>query len=168
MVVFLLSQPLLRSDIELLADAVLLVEAVDASAGLGSLLLTGVEGMALGADLDVNVLLGRTGDEAVAAVACHCCLIIIRMNTLSHTDTSLSLIRYVDSLFHVPADIHDTIYIPINSFLILARSLIFCKVSPNHSFCILSLSLIVSFTDYERGCNQTLSLQHLANQPKYC
>lgn len=167
MVVFLLSQPLLRSDIELLADAVLLVEAVDASAGLGSLLLTGVEGMALGADLDVNVLLGRTGDEAVAAVACYCCLIIIRMNTLSHTDTSLSLIQYVDSLFHVPADIHDTIYIPINSFFILARSLIFCKVSPNH-FLLLSLSLIVSFTDYERGCNQTLSLQYLANQPKYC
>ena len=44
-----------------LLDAVLLVELINAAAGVNQLLLTGVEGVALGADFNGDVLLGGAG-----------------------------------------------------------------------------------------------------------
>src|SRR5262245_49387217 len=45
------------------------LEALDATAGVHELLLAGVEGMTLGADLDVQLRLGRTGLKLVPARA---------------------------------------------------------------------------------------------------
>ena len=47
------------------------LEALDAPTGVDQLLASGVEGMAVGADLDVQLLLGRARDELVAAGAAH-------------------------------------------------------------------------------------------------
>ena len=67
-----------------LLDTVLLVELVDTSSSLSSLLLTGIEGMTLGADLHVDALLGRACHKSVTTVAGNGSLIIIRMYTLFH------------------------------------------------------------------------------------
>jgi hypothetical protein len=65
-------------------ETVLLVELLDPSASLVSLLLSGIERMALGANFDVDVFLGRTGYKCVATVASYGCLIVIRMDSLTH------------------------------------------------------------------------------------
>ena len=71
-----------------LLDTVLLVELVDTSPCLCSLLLTGIEGMTLGTDFHVDIILCRTCYERITAVAGNGSLIIIRMYTLSHDFTS--------------------------------------------------------------------------------
>lgn len=65
-------------------DAVLTIELVDTSSGGRSLLLSGVERMALGADLHVDLFLRRAGHELVAAVADHLCLVILGMDSVFH------------------------------------------------------------------------------------
>ena len=67
-----------------LFDTVSLVELLDTSASLSCLLLSGVERMAFGADFNVDILLGRTGNKRVAAVASYSCLIIFRMDSFAH------------------------------------------------------------------------------------
>ena len=68
----------------LLCNAVFLVELVDPALCLRLLLLACVERMALGADLDVKAFLRGACNEGIAAVAGNGCLIVGRMNSLSH------------------------------------------------------------------------------------
>ena len=83
------SAPLnLSVNLSFLLDTVFLVEFVDTTPCLCSLLLTGVKGMALRADLHMDILLGGTCHKSIAAVAGNGSLIIIRMYTLSHDFTS--------------------------------------------------------------------------------
>ena len=67
-----------------LLEAVLLVELVHAAAGVDELLLAGVEGVALGADFNRDVLLGGTGLNHVAAGAANRGRLIIGMNAFFH------------------------------------------------------------------------------------
>ena len=67
-----------------LLDAVLLVELVNAAAGVNQLLLAGVEGVALGADFHGDVLLGRTGLDDSAASALDGGLLVIGMDSFLH------------------------------------------------------------------------------------
>ena len=64
--------------------AVALLEAIHASAGINQLLLAGVERMALGADLDRDVLLGRAGLDDLAAGAADRSALIVGMDALFH------------------------------------------------------------------------------------
>lgn len=65
-------------------NSVLLIESLDTAAGCCSLLLTRVERVALGTDFHVDILLRGTGHKRVATVACHSCLIILRMDSFLH------------------------------------------------------------------------------------
>src|SRR6476469_4461578 len=69
-----------------LALAVALLEAGHAAAAVEDLLLAGVEGMALRADLDVDLsaLLGAARGEGGAAAAVHRRLDVVRVNTRFH------------------------------------------------------------------------------------
>src|SRR4029079_7256535 len=68
----------------LLAAPVATLEPVDAAAGVNQLLLAGVEGVALGAQLDVQVALGRPGREGVAAGAAHLGHDVVRVDVGLH------------------------------------------------------------------------------------
>ena len=65
-------------------DAVFLIKLIYAASCAYSLLLAGVERMALRTDLDVYLLVCGTCNECVAAVAGNCCLIVLRMYSFSH------------------------------------------------------------------------------------
>jgi len=60
------------------------VEFLNTSASLRRLLLSGIERMALGADLNVDLRLRGTGNEFVAAVASYLALIVLGLNALLH------------------------------------------------------------------------------------
>ena len=68
----------------LIVHAVLPIELVNTSARLGSLLLASVERMALGTDLNVDILLRGACYKGIPAVAGHRCLIILWMDSFSH------------------------------------------------------------------------------------
>ena len=68
----------------LLCVAVFLVELIDTSLRSSSLLGACVERMALGADFNVDLRLCGTGNECVATVAGHGCLIILGMDRSFH------------------------------------------------------------------------------------
>ena len=68
-----------------LLTAEALVEALNTSAGVDQLLLTSVERMALGANFDVDLRLGGTGLDDVAACAGDGAVNVIRMDTLLHS-----------------------------------------------------------------------------------
>ncbi len=77
--------PSLFEAILLLVETESLVEAVYASAGVNQLLLTCVEGVALGADFYSDVALGGAGFDNIAASTGDGSRYIIRMDTfLSH------------------------------------------------------------------------------------
>ena len=61
-----------------------LLEAIDAAAAVHHLLLTGVEGMALGANLHADVLLGGTSLDHVTASAADGGQLIVRMDSCLH------------------------------------------------------------------------------------
>ena len=61
-----------------------LVETINTSTGVDQLLLAGVERVALGADLNTDLLLGRTGCEHVATCATDSSLFVVRMDAFSH------------------------------------------------------------------------------------
>jgi len=63
---------------------VFLVELIDTTACLGSLLLTRVKRMALGAYLNVDILFRGTGLKSVSAVADYGSFVIIRMDIFLH------------------------------------------------------------------------------------
>ena len=67
-----------------LLDAVLLVELINAAAGVDQLLLAGVEGVALGADLNGDILLGGAGLDHGAASAPDGGLLVIGMDSFLH------------------------------------------------------------------------------------
>ena len=60
------------------------LEALDAATGIDQLLLAGVEGMALAADFDVDLRLGVTGVDHVAAGTSDGAVHIVRMDALLH------------------------------------------------------------------------------------
>ena len=70
--------------ISVVAQAILPVELIDTSLSSSCLLRAGVELMALGADLDVDLVLGGANRKGVTAVAGNSCLIILGMDSLSH------------------------------------------------------------------------------------
>ena len=65
--------------------AVFLAEAIDTTSGIDDLLLARVEGVALGADFDVQRLgAGRAGLEVIATAAVHVDFDVIRMDGVFH------------------------------------------------------------------------------------
>ena len=76
------------SSVGSLLDAVLLVELIHAAAGVNELLLAGVERMALGADLDGDVLLRGAGLIDGAAGAADGGGLVIRMDTGFHSQST--------------------------------------------------------------------------------
>jgi hypothetical protein len=75
----------------ILLDAVLLVELINTAAGVDQFLLAGIERMALGADLNGDVLLGGAGLDDRAASASDGGLLVIRMNSFLHCFSLLIL-----------------------------------------------------------------------------
>ena len=73
-----------------LLDAVLLVELINTAAGVDQLLLAGVEGVALGADFNGDVLLGGAGLDDGAASALDSGLLVLRMDSFLHGFVSSS------------------------------------------------------------------------------
>ena len=69
---------------ELLLQAEALVEAINTSTSVNQLLLAGIERVALGADFNTNVLLGRTGGKDIAASTADSGLFVIGMDTFLH------------------------------------------------------------------------------------
>ena len=67
-----------------LLQAETLVEAINTSTGVNQLLLAGIERVALGADLNTNVLLGRTSGKSVATCTADRGLIVLGMDTFLH------------------------------------------------------------------------------------
>ena len=74
----------------LLVHTILLLEAADTSAGVDDLLLTGQEGVALGAHFHADVLFGGAGGIDGAAGTANGGLLVIGMNTCSHDCSPLS------------------------------------------------------------------------------
>ena len=68
-----------------LLTAEALVEALNTSAAVNQLQLTSVERMALGANFDVDLGLGRTSLNDVAASASDSAVNVVRMDTLFHS-----------------------------------------------------------------------------------
>jgi hypothetical protein len=68
-----------------LLTAETLVEALNTSAGVDQLLLASVEGVALGANFDVDLGLGRTSLNDVAASTSDGAVNVVRMDTLFHS-----------------------------------------------------------------------------------
>jgi hypothetical protein len=69
---------------QFLLQAKTLVEAINTSTGVNQLLLAGIERVALGADLNTNVLLGRTSGKDIAASAADGGLFVLGMDTFLH------------------------------------------------------------------------------------
>ena len=61
-----------------------LVETINTSTGVNQLLLAGIERVALGADLNSDVLIGRTGRKDVATGTADRGLFVLRMDAFSH------------------------------------------------------------------------------------
>ena len=61
-----------------------LVESINTSTGVNQLLLAGIERVALGADFDSDVLLGRTSGKDIAASAADGGLFVLGMDTFLH------------------------------------------------------------------------------------
>ena len=74
-----------RSAIKLLAGlGKTALEALDAATGIDQLLLAGVERMALAANFDVDLRLGVTGVDHIAAGTSDGAVHIVRMDALLH------------------------------------------------------------------------------------
>ena len=67
-----------------LCNAVTLIESVSTSAGINELLSSGEERMALGANFNTDILLGRAGLDHITASAGNGSLAIIRMDLFLH------------------------------------------------------------------------------------
>ena len=61
-----------------------LIETINTSTGVNQLLLAGIERVALGADFDLDVLLGGTGSKSITAGATDRSLFVVRMDAFSH------------------------------------------------------------------------------------
>ena len=67
-----------------LLQAKTLVEAINTSTGVNQLLLAGIERVALGADLNTDLLLSGAGSKDVTTVAADGGLFVVRMDTFLH------------------------------------------------------------------------------------
>ena len=74
----------MRYGLAFLLQAKTLVETVNTSTGVNQLLLAGIERVALGADLNTNVLLGRAGSKSVATGTADRGLFVLGMDTFLH------------------------------------------------------------------------------------
>ena len=74
----------MRCELYSLLQTELLVETVNTSTSINQLLLAGIERVALGADLNTNVLLGRTSGKDIAARAADGGLFVLGMDTFLH------------------------------------------------------------------------------------
>ena len=63
-----------------------LLEAINTSARINKLLFAGIEGMALGADIHFQFLLGRTGFKRLTAYAANDALAVLGMDLFLHCD----------------------------------------------------------------------------------
>ena len=70
--------------VKFLLNAEALVEAINTSTGVNQLLLAGIERVALGADLNSDLLLGGAGGKSVTAGATNCGLFVLGMDAFSH------------------------------------------------------------------------------------
>ena len=61
-----------------------LVETVNTSTGVNQLLLAGIERVALGANFNLDILLGGAGGKGVTAGATDGSLLVLRMDAFSH------------------------------------------------------------------------------------
>ena len=77
----------------LLVQTKLLVEAADTSARIHHLLLAGEKGVTLGANLHLNVLLGRTGLDHVTTGALDGGLLVVGMDAFLHECSPLSDVK---------------------------------------------------------------------------
>ena len=73
-----------RCRLYFLLQAETLVETVNTSTGVNQLLLAGIEGVALGADFNTDVLLGGAGGENVTTSAADSGLLVVGMDTFLH------------------------------------------------------------------------------------
>ena len=69
-----------------LVETEALLETIDTSAGIHQLLLAGVEGMALRADIHSKFLLGRAGFKRLTAHAANDALAVVGMDLFLHCD----------------------------------------------------------------------------------
>ena len=67
-----------------LLQAKTLVETINTSTGVNQLLLAGIERVALGADLNTDVLLSGTGSKSVTTGTADGGLFVLRMDAFSH------------------------------------------------------------------------------------
>ena len=77
-------------NVSFLFNTILFVELINTAASLCRFLLACVERMALGADFHVDTLVRRTCYKCVPAVAGHCCLMVLWMDSFAH-DFHLSI-----------------------------------------------------------------------------
>ena len=70
--------------VSFLLQAESLVETINTSTGVNQLLLAGIERVALGADLNADVLLGGAGRKDVATSTANRGLFVIGMDTFLH------------------------------------------------------------------------------------
>ncbi|RCW41225.1 hypothetical protein DFP97_12657 [Paenibacillus prosopidis] len=68
----------------MILNTVFLLETVDAAAGIQELLLTRVEWVTCGANLNAKARFNRTSLEGIAASASSCNDVVCRMNSLFH------------------------------------------------------------------------------------
>ena len=73
-----------RYGLAFLLQAKTLVETVNTSTGVNQLLLAGIERVALGADLNTDVLLGGTGGKNVTTSTTDGGLFVVRMDAFFH------------------------------------------------------------------------------------
>ena len=69
---------------QLLAEIVALLKSVNASAAVNQLLTAGIEGMALGADFNLELALNGTALEGLTACAANDAFAVGRMDVLFH------------------------------------------------------------------------------------
>ena len=74
----------LQDSLLCVGKTILTIELLNTSLSGSLLLLASIEGMALRADLNVNLRLCRTCHEFVPAGAGNLCLIVLRLNVFSH------------------------------------------------------------------------------------
>ena len=69
----------------LLVQIISLLKSVNPSAGINQFLFASKERMALGADFNLDLALGRTGFKSITASTLYYASIVIRMNSFSHS-----------------------------------------------------------------------------------
>ena len=82
-----------RTDL-LFVKAEFLIETADTSASIHHLLLSGKEGVTLGADFNADVLFGRPGFDHVAASTSDGGLRVVGMDAFLHVCSPLSLAKF--------------------------------------------------------------------------